>query len=112
MTELKYDPEFPYLVMFGEYIAAKFPADEDGSGYRNAIDYASMSVGRVVDITPKPKIPEDAEFIYWKQGETDYYARKEAGYWIDDEGEDYAVSALAEIIGNAEVTVLVRKGES
>ncbi len=107
MIELEYYKEVPYVVMWGDFIAARF------SVLDNAERYAEQSVGRVIDTTPKPKIPEDAEFVYWVQGNTDYYARKnENGMWWDDCEDLHTLSSLLETIGDAEVTVLVRKEAS
>lgn len=117
MTEIKYDPEFPYVVLFGDYVAAKFPADRNGKA--NAKHYASGAAGTFVDTTPKPKIPEDAEFIIWDDpydnGEERIarrYGHPANKVWrvgVDTLDE---LDLLNDWIGDAEVTVLVRKEDS
>ena len=70
-----------------------------------------VMVGSVVDTTPKPKIPEDAEFIVWKTGGETYMAYREGGEWYGSE-EWWPEEALSLELKDAEVTVLVRKDET
>lgn len=117
MTELKYDPEFPYAVVStADREAARF-ADRE-MAFRFA---EKVMVGRVVDTTPKPKIPEDAEFILVETEDVakDIYQRVEdkhedAGfYWyraIDSMA--YGHDEMPDMIGDAKVTVLVRKEDA
>lgn len=111
MIELEYYKEVPYVVMWGDFIAARF------SVLDNAERYAEQSVGRVIDTTPKPKIPEDAEFIFVKDSDQSVFARREGV--IDGEmmwliPGDYVTEEqlIEDYIGDAEVTVLVRKEAS
>lgn len=115
MTELEYHEEVPYAVMWGDFLAARFSILE------NAERYAKETVGKVIDTTPKPKIPVDAEFILVETEDVgkDIYQRVEdkhedAGfYWyraIDSMA--YGHEEMPDMIGDAEVTVLVRLGEA
>lgn len=53
MSNLTHDPEFPYIVMWGDFVAAKFPKTE--SGKANAETYARETGGKVVDTNPFQK---------------------------------------------------------
>lgn len=114
-AELKYDPEFPYVVFndSSEVPVARFISDV------LAADFAlNNQYRRVIDTTPKPKIPEDAEFIhYLDSGGEDQFGHR----GIDPEGNEIwwtggghysATKNLLEYIGDDEVTVLVRKEDS
>lgn len=50
MSKPEYIEAFPLVVMFGEYEAARFPADINGQW--NAKSYADGAAGVVVDTTP------------------------------------------------------------
>lgn len=106
-TELKYDPELPYAIeMQPGLIWARFRVEGD------AHDFVERESGVVVDTTPKPKIPEDAEFVMWtNEDDYDCYARRIEGDWRDDEGMTHSEEGLTSWIGDAQVTVLVRKEE-
>lgn len=108
-TEYAYDPDFPYVVVWGEYGAARFESSI------NAASYATQSVGNVIDTTPKPKIPEGADFITWvdEAGQEiafreNFNPRKPWSFY----GDYYSSEALIELIGDAEVTVLVPRETS
>lgn len=107
--DIKHDPAFPYAVRWGSYVAARFPAGNDGLA--NAEDYAGSSAGKVVDTTPAPKIPTDAEFIAWSTG-AKYsvgLASKDAdGEWWYKE-RCYTQGGILALIGDAEVTVLEKR---
>lgn len=116
MTDLTYDPEFPYVVVnsSSDVPVARFISDV------LAADFALNNQYRtVIDTTPKPKIPEDAEYITWSDpydnGEERIamrYGHPANKVWrvgVDTLDE---LDLLNDWIGDAEVTVLVRKGES
>lgn len=70
MPELKYDPELPFaFISTANREVARFADREIAARFGNEI-----AVGSVVDTTPKPKIPEDAEFIYYAKSGYDFYA--------------------------------------
>lgn len=107
MTDIKYDPELPFAFVgtSGE-VVARFSDFEFAR--RFGVD---CLVGSVVDTTPKPKVPEDAEFIIWEfEGETNM-AYREDHDWYTSEGW-WTTRDLEEALKDAEVTVLVRKEES
>lgn len=111
MTELEYHEEVPYAVMWGDFLAARFSILE------NAERYAENTVGKVIDTTPKPKIPEGAEFIMWGAPSCPEFASllevngKGHKIW-SVRNYRYDQQELGDYIGDAEVTVLVRLGEA
>lgn len=67
MTELKHDPDFPYVVVWGARAVAKFPKSGDAEWF------AGETAGKVVDTTPKPwedAKPGDVWSITTKDGGT------------------------------------------
>lgn len=110
MSDLKHDPEFPYAIVFNGHVIAKFPAE--GMGKVNAIQYAAdVYDSELVDTTPKPKIPADADYLIWEfNGETGM-AYRDGGEWYGAV-EWWTGEEMAENLKFAEVTVLVRKEES
>lgn len=106
-TGYDYIEGWPYVVTWGEYEAARFPAGENGKA--NAKTYAHNTGGRLVDTTPAPRIPGNAKFIYWiKNGDFDYYARKGVdGMWRLDSGALLTEDQMLECwIDEEEITVL------
>ena len=115
MTELKYDPDFPYIVRMidGEVVSKHTTA----GGAKSYLVSTLQGYGEVIDTTPKPKIPEDAEFIYYLDsggddqfGHRDTFEGKEI--WWTGSGDYILTSEILEYIGDGEVTVLVRKEDS
>ena len=110
MSELKYDSEFPYVLVnvngeehtrWANKKLAEHFLQKEWEGY-----------GRVIDTTPKPKIPADAQHITWGT-QTLAYSRYIDDLWYGwNHGHGLSDEELLGMIGNAEVTVLVRKGES
>ena len=101
---------WPYVVMWGNYEAARFPADEWGK--ENAKTYAKESVGSVIDTTPVPRIPEDAKFIHWvDEGGAPYYARRDGDLWETDLGSFITQEDLLgdDWAKNAEIIVLDKR---
>lgn len=119
MSELKYDPELPFVVRikFSEEILGRFQDLDDATQSLETI-WASYGA-EVIDTTPKPKIPEGAEYITWSDpydnGEERIamrYGHPANKVWrvgVDTLDE---LDLLNDWIGDAEVTVLVRKEES
>lgn len=113
MSELKYDPELPFaLTTIGGAIIGRAVNEFVANQLHKAMD----RYGQVIDTTPKPKIPEDAEFVQWDASDQSFYAMrygKTDEWWVTYSGasEDsfYYLSDLLILIGDAEVTVLVRK---
>lgn len=112
MNDLKYDPELPFAVGHdhSEDVTARF-SNRDDAIYL-AREYKGMWV---IDTTPKPKIPEDAEFIMWWAPETQRFAwRVPLGwkYWEVSASLLGDQETLESEIGDAEVTVLVRREDA
>lgn len=112
MTELKYDPELPFAYASPTRVYARFAIREDAEAWQERI-----GVGDVIDTRPKPKIPEDAEFIcYSSWADSTHYARR-IGHPSNNVWETSNPVVLVDEedllarIGDAEVTVLVRKEE-
>ena len=112
---IKYDPEFPFAIIVADKTVAKFKGISQATSLFNlsGLNY------EVIDTTPKPKIPEDAEFVQWDASDQSFYAMrygKTDEWWVTASGhkEDsfYYLSDLLILISDAEVTVLVRKEES
>lgn len=115
MTDLKYDPELPIWVSYssGDRPIARFRHMVDANRYRDLL----MSEGVVIDTTPKPKIPEDAEFIFVENNDQSVFARREGiingeMHWLIPGGYIMEAELVEDFIGDSEVTVLVRKEES
>jgi len=110
MSELKYDPELPFAIeMQPGLVWARFLTESD------AHDYVEREGGTFVDTTPKPKIPDDARFLHWFADAGNYVAIWENFNPLKPWGLEsayYSEEELLEEIGDAEVTVLVRKGDS
>lgn len=79
MSNLKHDPDFPYVVMWGEYAACKYPASETGKA--NAESQAKRTGGRVVDTTPPPPL----ESGYYLIGKSGVYYLQANGGWLSVE---------------------------
>lgn len=107
--ELKYDPELPfaYLDTTGSEVYARFKHRSDAEVFRERCNF-----GRVVDTTPKPKIPEDAQHITWGESKL-AYSRYDDGLWYGwNHGWGLSDEEILKWIGDYEVIVLVRKEES
>lgn len=110
-ADIKYDPELPfaYLDNGGVQLYARFKHRSDADVFRERCNF-----GTVVDTTPKPKIPEDAEFIMWPTKDgigPEFAVLNEDGLWHWD-GDTFAEAQILRYVGDAEVTVLVRKEET
>lgn len=107
MSELKHDPELPFAYVLDRGVFARFRAIED------ALSFASLvGDGEVIDTTPKPKIPEDAQHITWGKGATAYSRRGDGWVGGSNEGIISEQDLIEGFIGEAEIIVLVRKEES
>ena len=73
MTDYKHDENLPYVVEREGRVIAKFEDRDD------ADEYAEEGNGcKVIDTTPKPRVPEDAKFITWFDSSDE---RRVARYW-------------------------------
>lgn len=112
-TGLKHDPELPFAVRvrFSEELLGRFSDLQDAEQIAGSV-YGGYDT-EVIDTTPKPKIPEDAEFIIWPTKDgigPEFAALNQDGLWQWD-GDRFAQSQMIRYIGDSEVTVLVRKEE-
>lgn len=97
---------------------ALFCNEQDADEFVSSIANAEYDWGyKVIDTTPAPKIPADAEFIFYKLDEGDddwtpFYARRYGHtankVWEKDSGVRLEEAALLEEIGDTEVVVLKR----
>lgn len=113
MSEIKYDPELPFAVVIEDY-----PNEYVILGRCSTLQYAEdllrkgTILRKIIDTTPKPKIPEDAEYISWRSYEMIQFAyRYENGEWAYA-GDYWTLEGILKEIGDSEVTVLVRKEET
>lgn len=67
-----YDPDLPYVVTHGTLSVARFFNPEHAREFRESRRFKNDY--RVVDTTPKPRVPEDATFITWTVGGLRYTA--------------------------------------
>lgn len=116
MTEYPYDPELPYVVArikekepsYPVGIIARFKKWEDAQDMEDNFQPGWVEL---VDTTPAPKIPADAEFIFWVdfKWESPWYGRRlNSGNWELDDGDVLDEEDLVKKIGDAEVVVLKR----
>ena len=109
-ADIKYDPELPFAVVIEDY-----PSGYVILGRCSTRQYAEdllrngTILRKIIDTTPKPKIPEDAQHITWGT-ETLAFSRYIDDLWYGwNYGHGLSDEELLEMIGNSEVTVLVRK---
>lgn len=104
-TEYAYDPDLPFVAV-GK--STKMPYARFNS--RGDAERFYPFDCDVIDTTPKPKIPEDAQHITWGKKNVAYSRINDRWYGWTDAG--LSEGALLGLIGDAEVTVLVPKEES
>lgn len=78
MTDYKYDPDLPYVVElpYSHALVARFTSEENA--YRYAMDQNGL---RVIDTTPKPRVPDDARFIAWTDRGDRWFAERTPHGW-------------------------------
>ncbi len=111
MTEYAYDPEFPFVVAdSNDHLIAR----AENQYVANVIYRAFNETGRLIDTTPRPKIPEDARFIYWKDVDGyPVFAERDRDEWLLADGSLYSTEDLLRYgIKDSEITVLVPKEEA
>lgn len=108
-AKLKYDPELPFVVYApgSNEINSRFKYENEALTHRGTATWLE-----VTDTTPKPKIPEEAEFITWRlnDGDSVHVAWFEDSYWVYANVEVSLEELIAEI-GDAPVSVLVREDD-
>lgn len=128
MTDnITHDPDLPYVAIVPE--GSRFTTyDADGRASKDLYPGAVlgrfahaevawdllMGTGRpyeLIDTTPKPKIPADAEFLHWRdEDDQPYFAVKHAaGSWETDEGVVLLTEELIGFVEGIDITVLDRR---
>lgn len=115
MPEYPHDPEFPYLVLsVGGNQVGKFRSKFLAEEYRRVSKTEKM--WDIVDTTPKPRIPVDAQYLAIKAGKMFAIAiRKELGWRVIGDGQPiwFPDESFAALFKDDEITVLdPRKEES
>ncbi|QDK01357.1 hypothetical protein SEA_WATERT_88 [Microbacterium phage WaterT] len=113
MTELKYDPDLPYVVEWQPgSVWARFHQASD------AREYVEREGGTFVDTTPKPKIPEDANYVFVEDGDQSVFAYRivfpdgRNGWMMVGNGPISEEDLLELYIGDELVTVMVEKEDA
>lgn len=120
--EVKYDPELPYALVRTQGESDRYPLGvvartrtlEDVMELSNHYQKAYFEV---VDTTPKPKIPEDANYIFVEDGDQSVFARREGivngeMHWLIPGGFIMEAELIEDYIGSQEVIVLVPKEDA
>ena len=113
-TEYEYDENLPYVVESvvrdEERLIARFAQRVDAE---HAVIQAFNA--RVIDTTPKPRIPDDARYITWTHSEEGLIcaaARGVDGWHYDGDYNFTSDELIANYIGDEAITVLdVRRGQ-
>lgn len=108
MTYYPYDPDLPFAVVgkVSKKVYARFFLEGSAS------DWASTREGlKVIDTTPKPRIPDDAEFVILDYGGQSFLNIRQAdGGWRDAGGETHSTQEMEAFAENAvEIIVLDRR---
>ena len=76
MTDYEYDENLPYVVVGAVTgrLSARFRSGVDAEVYARGHAYLKL-----IDTTPKPRVPEDAKYITWL--DLDVFLRRVARYW-------------------------------
>lgn len=102
MTTHKYDPDLPYVVASPtRQVIARFR-------WLGLAEEFSDGVDRIIDTTPKPRIPEDAKYITWvhRNGERWYAESGKYGWVADSALYDSNPDALPGVTPDTVFTVL------
>lgn len=80
MTDIPHDPDLPFAVTSSSRgIIARFAYEADAKEYREEL---GLYYWIIVDTTPKPLIPVDAQYLTWKHGgNTTFAAKTEERNW-------------------------------
>lgn len=120
--EIPYDEDLPFAVwrIKGDPINSAFPAGVVEVRFRMAfeakayVDEYGPGWVEMVDTTPKPRIPEDTEFIAWRRGGgtnvavlENFNPNKPWDWW----GQYFSEEELLTEIGDSEIIVLDRREE-
>lgn len=106
MADYPYDPELPFVVACSDKAIARFRDKQDARDMVNEF-VESENWLKLIDTTPAPKIPADAEFIHWVNGAWFSTAARDGDNWFYD-GFHFSTEEILLEIGGAEVVVLKR----
>lgn len=109
--EIKHDPEFPFLVTSckGGPAIARFCSIWHA---RNYLHVNGTPFWEITDTTPKPRIPEDAAYITWRDPETRgvLYARRISfEQWVTAYQVILSEDELIDYIEGAEIFALDKR---
>ena len=110
MTDYEYDENLPYVVAGAVtgMLSARFRSGVD------AEHFASQRFRyRVIDTTPKPRVPEDAKYITWLiNGRARWFAERRIGGWAVEGAMYGPLEDLPGVTPDTVFTVLdVRKND-
>lgn len=109
MSEGDYDVNLPFVFVDAtNTVRARFGSREDAQYWLGPVNLGE----RIVDTSPQPKIPEDAEYLIWvRDGDIQMAYRSQGDEWCSS-NEWWVQGELEEFLEDAKVTVLVRKEDS
>ncbi|GGO59060.1 hypothetical protein GCM10010910_01100 [Microbacterium nanhaiense] len=84
-----YDPDLPYVVEHASHVFARFPSEEWAEAFIEPRRYGSDY--KIIDTTPAPRVPEDAEHVVWIFAATPnyrMYAEKKNGLWFHEDARN------------------------
>lgn len=112
MADYEYDPKLPYVVE-GELSGLLYARFASQGGAREYVNSLSVSF-RVIDTTPKPRVPEDAKYITWvhRNGERWYAESGKYGWVADSALYDSNPDALPGVTPDTVFTVLEERKQS
>ena len=80
MTDYPYDPDLPYVVTYRDVLQGRFATFDLAHRFVRSDD--RLPGYRISDTTPKPRVPEDAQWITW-------YSRQHRAHYVAlNEGPD------------------------
>lgn len=112
MTDYEYDPDLPYVVTIAGVIQARFRSYSRAGEHAADLNHFRA---RVIDTTPKPRVPEDALYIAYQDphGRLLYARRDGGGRWIDHDHDQVGrLESLPGVTPETTFTVLDPREES
>lgn len=113
MPDIKHDPELPFaFISTANREVARFADREIAARFGKEV-----MVGSVVDTTPKPKIPEDANYIFVEDSDQSVFAYRivppdGSNGWMTVGGGFMNDEELLEYIGDEPVIVMIEKEDA
>ena len=87
MNNYEYDPDLPYVLEVSGFMLARTKQPQ----HARYLASAYVKSAKVIDTTPKPRVPDDAEHVVWiYAGTPNYrmYAEKSNGLWLYEDALD------------------------